>query len=476
MRRILPFLLLVTCSFSLAAERRPNVLFIAIDDLRAELNCYGASHVISPNLDKLAARGTLFENAYCQQAVCNPSRASALTGLRPDTLGIWDLPTHFRQKRPDITTLPQHFKNNGYHTEDIGKIFHNWRQDDHKGDAPSWSVPQLMHYNSHGNDKARVEGELPPDLSDIPKCVVRDVPDNAYFDGRVADAATAALERLQKSDKPFFLAVGFWKPHSHFNAPKKYWDLYDRENVTLAEHPKPPKDVPPIALHNGREICRSFKNSPGGIPTDDEARAIRHGYLANTTYMDTQLGKVVDKLDELGLAENTVIVAWSDHGFHLGENSLWAKTSNFELDARVPLIIATPDHKPAQRTSALAELLDLYPTLNNLCNLPAPAHKLEGQSLVPALENPATNIKPAAFTWHPRPAYPANGKNPDAIGYSLRTPTHRYTEWRSYPENQLLATELYDHTTDPDETVNAAAQNPTLTKSLSSLLIPRHTR
>ncbi len=326
------------------AATPPNVLFIAIDDLRAELGCYGSSHIVSPNIDKLAARGTLFNRAYCQQAVCNPSRASILTGLSPSTLRIWDLPTHFRQRYPDIVTLPQHFKNNGYHTENIGKMFHNWVQDDYKGDAISWSLPAKLHYNHHGADKAQVKGELPPDLSDIPKCVIRDVPDEAYFDGRVAALAVEALARQKGKNQPFFLAVGFWKPHAHFNAPKKYWDLYDREKIPAAANPDPPANVPEIALHNGREICRSFKERPGGRPTATDALALRHGYFANTSYMDAQVGNVIDELDRLGLRENTIIILWSDHGFHLGEHSLWAKTSNFELDARVPVIIVTPDH------------------------------------------------------------------------------------------------------------------------------------
>jgi iduronate 2-sulfatase len=456
--------------------RTCNILFIAIDDLRAELGCYGSDHIVSPNIDKLAATGTLFKRAYCQQAVCNPSRASALTGLRPSTLGIWDLPTHFRKPFPDIVTLPQHFKNHGYHAENIGKIFHNWRQDDFKGDPDSWSVPAVLHYNTHGADKAQVDGELPPDLSDIPKCVIRDVPDDAYFDGRVANRAVHALSRLKKSEQPFFLAVGFWKPHSHFNAPKKYWDLYDREKLPAAINPDPPQDVPDIALHDSREICRDFKDRPNGRPTSSDAKALRHGYFANISYMDAQVGKVIDELDRLGLRENTLIALWSDHGFHLGEHGLWAKTSNFELDARVPLIIATPDHNPGQRTPALAELLDLYPTLVDLAGLPAPEHTLEGRSLTPLLEDPAATVKDAAFTWHPRPAYPPNGTAPDAMGFSMRTDRYRYTEWRDPKTGAILARELYDHQKDPHETQNLAnhpEQSPNI-KSFQRLLTKTH--
>ena len=437
-------------------DNRPNVLFIAVDDMRVELGCYGHSHINSPNIDRLATQGTLFLRAYCQQAVCNPSRASLLTGLRLDTLGIWDLPTHFRDRRPNVVTLPQLFKNNGYHTQNIGKIFHNWRQDEYKGDPKSWSVPAVLHYNTHGADKAVVKGELPPDGTQVPRTEMRDVPDDAYFDGRVADKAIAALRELR--EERFFLAVGFWKPHAHFNAPKKYWDLYDASEIKLADKSKPPQDVPPIALHDSREIRRAFKDRPGGTPTNEDARVLRHGYYAAISYVDAQVGKVIDELDRLGLRDNTIIVFWSDHGFHLGEHGLWAKTSNFELDARVPMIIASPDHDCGQQTEALVELLDLYPTLADLCGLKAPAD-LEGISLRPILNDPTVTVKNGALTQHCRPAYPAAGEKPDAMGYSLRTNRFRYTQWRDFRTGKILAEELYDHQHDPDETVNVASRD-----------------
>ena len=446
---LLSLLFLSTCIAKPA--QKPNVLFIAIDDLRTDLNCYGNSQIHSPNIDQLAQVGTLFERAYCQQAVCNPSRSSMLTGLRLDTLNIWDLPTHFRQRIPDVVTLPQLFKQSGYHTQCVGKIFHNWRQDDFRGDAVSWSAPQEMHYNSHGNDKAMVQGEVPPNLSDVPKCVIRDVPDEAYFDGRVAERAVEVLKELQ--DQSFFLAVGFWKPHSHFNAPKKYWDLYDPAEIKLPENRLPPKNVPEIALHNGQEILRSYKNLPKQYPTDHQAREMRRGYYANISYMDAQVGKVLDELDRLQLRDNTIIVLWSDHGFHLGENSLWAKTSNFELDARVPMIISTPQFNRKQSTESLVELLDIYPTLTDLCRLPSPDN-LEGKSLVPILKHPQAKVKPVALTQHCRPAYPPHGQNPKAMGYSIRTSRYRYTEWRDFRTLNVVATELYDHHSDPRETNN----------------------
>ena len=445
----------------LAADATPrkNVLFIAVDDLRVELGCYGNTIAKSPNIDKLAARGTVFTRAYCQQAVCNPSRASLLTGLRPSTLGIWNLPTHFRQKVPDVVTLPQSFKQQGYFTQNIGKIFHNWRQDDYKGDALSWSVPSVLHYNTHGADNPKIKGNVPPNLLDVPRCEMRDVPDNAYFDGRVAHLAVKTLRELKQKQQPFFFAVGFWKPHAPFNPPKKYWDMYERSQITPPVNPNPPQGVPEIALHDSREIMRGFKNHPGGKPSPSDVLTLRHGYYAAISYVDAQVGKVVDELDRLGLADNTIIVFWSDHGFHLGEHGLWAKTSNFELDARVPLMIATPSHRGGQQSEALVELLDLYPTLADLCGLEVPKI-LEGVSLRAVLDDPRATVKPAAFTWHPRPAYPPNGSDPQVMGYSMRTDRYRYTEWRNYQTGMVVARELYDHRHDSAETRNVVDAPP----------------
>ncbi|REK06003.1 MAG: DUF4976 domain-containing protein [Planctomycetota bacterium] len=466
---ILTLLWLALPTGRLLGADRPNVLFIAVDDLRVELGCYGNTLAKSPNIDRLAHRGTLFERAYCQQAVCNPSRASLLTGLRPDTIGVWDLPTHFRENRPDVVTLPQLFKNNGYHAQCIGKVFHNWRQDHYRGDPASWSVPSVMHYNNHGSDTAQVEGTVPPDTSDVPKTEIRDVPDEAYFDGRIANLAVEALNELK--DQTFFLAVGFWKPHSPFNAPKRYWDMYDRSDVRPPEHPEPPADVPPIAMHDSREMLRAFSKRPDGRPTPAETLALRHGYYAATSYADAQIGKVLNELDRLGLRDKTIVVFWSDHGYHLGEHSLWAKTSNFELDARVPLIIATPGQTEAQRTDAIVELLDLYPTLADLCGLDAPK-ELAGESLRRVLRDPTATVKSAAITQHTRPAYPSKNDPLVAVGYSYRTDDYRYTEWRSVDDGHVMARELYDHRHDPAETANVAgrAEHAETIKDLSAQL------
>ncbi|MEX0678795.1 MAG: sulfatase [Pirellulales bacterium] len=434
----------------------PNVLFIAVDDLRVELGCYGDTIVKSPNIDRLAQSGTLFGRAYCQQAVCNPSRASLLTGLRPDTLRVWDLPTHFRQNRPDVVTLPQLFKQNGYHAQCIGKVFHNFRQDAYKGDPASWSVPAEMHYANHSSDQAAVDGKIPPDRSGVPKTEMRDVPDGAYFDGRIAELAVEALGELK--DRRFFLAVGFWKPHSPFNAPARYWDLYRRSDIEPPANPLPPRGVPAIAMHDSREILRAFTDRPNGRPTTSETLALRHGYYAATSYVDAQVGKVLAELDRLDLRKSTIIVFWSDHGYHLGEQALWAKTSNFELDARVPMIIAAPNHPGGQRTDALVELLDLYPTLADLCGLVAPK-ELEGKSLRPLVDDPRATVKNAAFTQHTRPAYPSDEEPLEAMGYSMRTDLYRYAEWRDVADGRVIARELYDHRSDPAETVNLAGQS-----------------
>lgn len=453
-RRFIIILAAVLINWTLLAEsKRPNVLFIAVDDMRADLGCYGHPEVLSPNLDRLADTSLRFERAYCQQAVCNPSRASLLTGLRPETLGITDLPTHFRKPFPNIVTLPQLFKNNGYHAENIGKIFHNWRQDDFKGDPVSWSVPARMQYARHGDDVAKVSGVVPPDLLNVPRGEMRDVPDDAYFDGRIANDAVQALQRLK--DEPFFLAVGFWKPHLPFNAPKKYWDLYDRNDIQIPPDALPPENVPNLAMHDSREMLRGFSN---GV-TRQQVKALRHGYYAAISYVDAQIGKVLDELDRLDLRKNTIIVFWSDHGFHLSEHGLWAKTSNFELDARVPMMISAPGFRDGkQTTQSLVELLDLYPTLVDLCQLPAPAHRLEGVSLKPILQHAEASVKPAAFTQHPRPAYPPTGTDPRAMGYSMRTDRWRYTEWRTYDTGQVLARELYDHEQDSGERRNVVSE------------------
>jgi iduronate 2-sulfatase len=320
-----------------------------------------------------------------------------------------------------------------------------------KGDPRSWSSPEYLHYANHGDDKPQVAGEVPKDLATSPKCECRDLPDEALYDGRVAAEAVRVLGEV--NDKPFFLAVGFWKPHSPFNAPKRYWDQYDRAKLPSL-NPNRAANAPEVAHHDGREIR--------GVPpnqltfTSEQAAEIRHGYFANITYLDAQIGKVLDALEKSGASERTIVVFASDHGYHIGEHSLWGKTSNFELDARVPLLIAAPGiGKAAQQSQSLAELVDLFPTLVDLCGLPMPAG-LQGVSLAPVLRDPSATVKNAAFTQHPRPMYYDRepSKTPETMGVSVRTPLIRYTEWRDWKSGQTVARELYDSTADPNEMKN----------------------
>jgi iduronate 2-sulfatase len=439
-----------------ATDRRPNVLFIVADDLRVELGAYGDTEVISPHLDALAARGVLFNRAYCQQAVCNPSRASVLTGRRPDSIKVWDLAARFRETSPDVVTLPEHFRKNGYITRAVGKIFHNEVRVDPKrvpmSDPASWSSPPTHASGAHWQDWV-VPGDPagPKQKGDAVQAL--DVPDEAYFDGQIATEACDALRTLKQQDAPFFLAVGFWKPHLPFNAPKKYWDRYDRSRLAPPRDPQWPKGAPELARHPSHEL-RGY----GGIPktgplTDAQVMELRHGYYAGITFLDAMVGRVLDELEKQGLAGNTIVVFWSDHGFHLGERDLWAKTSNYELDARVPLIVAAPERMQAGRkTDAIVELLDLYPTLVDLAGLPAAAG-LEGRSFAPVLADPELPGKSVALTQHPHPFY---GGRWTAMGYAVRSERYRYIEWRSRESGEVIARELYDHRRDPGETINCS--------------------
>jgi iduronate 2-sulfatase len=455
MRRLL---LLLTLTSGLHAAQ-PNVLFIMSDDFRPEIGSYGST-ALTPNLDKLAARSVQFDRAYCQQAVCNPSRCSLLTGLRPDTLRLWNNGSHFRELNPDVTTLPLWFKEHGYTTRCVGKIFHNWHTAE-KGDRRSWSADEFLHYANHGDDKSQITGALPANMAALSSrvygntsvCECRDVPDEAYYDGRVAVEAQRVLQEVK--DEPFFLAVGFWKPHAPFNAPKKYWDLYDRSTLPPLNDARP-EGAPEIAFHQSTEILGPpAKQTP---VTAEQAAEMRHGYYANISYLDAQIGKVIDALDNSGVSSNTIIVFISDHGYHIGEHRLWGKTSDFEFDAHVPLMISDlrPENR-GQKTSALAELVDLFPTLVDLCGLPKPT-RLDGESLVPILKDPKQSVKQAAFTQHPRPAYYDRepSKQPKAMGYSIRTEKVRYTEWRDWVTKEVTARELYLTKQDPAELKNHA--------------------
>lgn len=410
-------------SNSKATSRRPNVLFIAVDDLRPSLGCYGDPIAKSPHIDRLATSGLVFNRAYCQQAVCRPSRASLLTGRRPDTTRVFDLKTHFRKALPNVVTLPQWFKQQGYHAQSVGKIYHSiagYAIADQAGDPPSWSVPatipQLHFYHSPRGMRIAEEWFAPRSRSlkkryRIAKSwkdvVVRglpwespDVPDTEVIDGRIA---TRAIEILNmRKDEPFFLAVGFLKPHVPFVAPKKYFDLYPLESIPSVNNPFFPKDAPKFAGLNSSEM-RVYYGIPkrGRIADELESRKLYLAYYACISYVDAQVGRLLAELDRLKLRDNTIVILWGDHGYHLGENGFWCKQTNFELSVRAPLIISVPGQRNAgSKTDALVEFVDIYPSLAELCGLPLP-EGLEGTSFTPLLEHPQRPWKTAAFSAFP---------------------------------------------------------------------------
>lgn len=428
-------------------KKQPNILFIAIDDLRPQLGCYGDKIVQSPNIDKLAGAGVLFNRAYCQQAVCSPSRTSLMTGRRPNTSKVWDLKTHFRNTIPDVVTLPQYFKNNGYYTQCIGKIYHDPAS---AQDSLSWSAPEIMAVTKR-EGKYVLPANLQKKTSKAAATEQADVPDDAYIDGQVADQTLEMLRKIK--DKPFFLAVGFRRPHLPFSAPKKYWDLYDRKNIPLPVQRTIPSNIPAYAVHKNEELKGYSDIGPDTPFADSKQRELLHGYYAAISYTDAQIGKVLEELDRLDLARNTIIVLWSDHGFHLGEKGLWTKTTNYELDTRVPLIVAAPGKGHGIRSDELVELVDLYPTLAELSGLTVP-EGLEGTSFAPLLTRPDQSWKSAVFSQFPRP-WQYKGE-PEIMGYAIRTDRYRYVEWRNFKTNEVKSIELYDHQSDPGEVNNIA--------------------
>jgi iduronate 2-sulfatase len=428
------------------APAKPNILFIAVDDLRPELGCYGNPIVNSPNIDRLANNGLVFNRAYCQQAVCSPSRTSLLTGTRPDTAKVWNLSTHFRKALPDVVALPQLFKNKGYFTQAMGKIYHHGLDD-----PASWSVPTAFPHAPHGAE----HGPADPDSGAAkrgPPFRATDGPDNALHDGELADMAVGTLRAIRDKSRPFFLAVGFIKPHLPFLSPKKYWELYDPAKIPLAPNPFLPRGAPAYAIPPGGEL-HSYDGVPGGRHLPDAyARQLKHGYYAAVSYMDAQVGRVLAELDRLGLRDSTIIVLWGDHGWKLGEHDAWAKHTNAENDTRAPLIVSVPGMTNAgKHTDALVEFVDIYPTLAELAGLPLPKH-LEGVSFKPLLNEPQRPWKMAAFSQYPRKVGTKN-----LMGYTMRTDRCRFTRWVNRADHAKVdAVELYDHQTDPQEDTNIA--------------------
>lgn len=450
------------------AEEKYNVLFIAADDMNNDLSAFGNAQVKTPNLERLAKMGVRFDRAYCQQPLCGPSRASLMTGLRPDTLDMHTLAHELREKNPNVVTLGQLFRQNGYFSARAGKIYHYGNPGmigtDANDDPETWDE----RYNPAGIDKLQEEKIIRYGPNRKPRKDQLGISmawwdpvseDEEHTDGMVADKIVELIGK--KKDEPFFLAAGFFNPHCPYVAPKRYFDLYPLDEITmpdLEEAKADLTDVPPMAVQ------RDTKHWPYYFDkvSLEEARRCKQAYYACNSFVDALVGKLLDALEENDLLDKTIIVFWSDHGYFLGEKGLWYKRKAFERSAKMPLIIAAPGLAAGKATALPVELLDLYPTLADLCGLTPPSN-LEGASLRPLLEDPDTAVwtKPAVTQiWH----------SPTAWGYSLRTERWRYTEWL---EGEA-GLELYDHNHDPEEITNLASDpgKADLMRNLSAQLKP----
>lgn len=423
------------------ASEQKNVLLFFIDDLRPELGCYDQDYIKSPNIDALAAAGVQFQRAYCQQAICAPSRISMMTGQYPDSLGIYDLWSPLRRTVPDAMSMPRYFRERGYTTSSFGKVYHHHIDDEaywsELPDVPGekYADPAVLRSIARRRKEAKAKGLKRVALSAAtkgPPVEVADVKDDAYRDGAVANQAIEALRR--STDKPFFMCVGFAKPHLPFAAPKRYWDLYQREQFSIPSRVLP-QGAPSFAFTKWGEL-RSYLGMPSKGPlSDEQSQELMHGYAACVSYADAQVGKVLAELNRSGLRENTIVVLWGDHGYKLGDYGLWCKHTNLELDARVPLIISAPGSVAGKRSKALVEMIDVFPTLAKLTGGEIP-DSCDGISLQPILHDPAAAVRPFALSQYPR------GVN---MGYSLRTERWRYTEWINVETNKVVGRELYDH-------------------------------
>lgn len=476
--------LLALCPLLLAQAQRPNILLILVDDLKPALGCYGDTAARTPNIDRLAARGMRFDLAYCNQAVCAPSRFTLMLGSHSTSTGLYGLGSTLRKMLPDAVTMPQHFAKHGqYRTESLGKVFHIGHGNE--GDPVSFSVPHLkdkvIEYldpqSTDGGQLTREEAlftnQKLDQIKQLPRGAAFESPavnDDAYADGRVAAETMrrlqAAQQRRRADGTPFFIAAGFVRPHLPFSAPKKYWELHDPVKLPMPVFEKLPAGSPEVAHKRGGEIS-AYKP----VPEKDDAeftpglkRQLIHGYYASTSFVDAQIGRVIDELDRLGLADDTIIVLWGDHGFHLGDLGIWTKHTNYEQANHIPLLIIAPGiTQAAGSTRQLAESVDIFPTLAELAQLPAPAgpQPIDGISLVPVLKDPKSRVRDHAYHAFPR----------KTLGRAIRTEQHRLVEWKkpgAAPESAEI--ELYDYTADPFETRNMAAEQPDVVKRLRAIL------
>lgn len=451
-------------------DKRPNILFIAVDDMKPWISPYGDKLARTPAMDRLAARGVTFDRAYCQVALSGPTRSSLLTGLNPDHTGVWWLMGSFRNNNPAIVTLPQALKDNGYETVGVGKVYHPLIDKNLKNDPQSWSRPYVK---TPGATYALANGRVATECADVP--------DNAYVDGVITEEAIRTMKELKNGDRPFFLGVGYKKPHLPFCAPKKYWDMYSRDEMPVAEFQAMSSDPVEYAYHNSLEL-KGYSDIPPFESYMDARqldvatqRRLLHAYYACISYVDAQIGKLLDALDENGLADNTVIVLFGDHGYHLGDHGLWNKITDFEQATHVPLIISAPGMARGGHSASVVEFLDIFPTLCELTSTPHP-QQLDGSSLTPLLRNPAKRVKDYAVSQFSRSTTEnytiytdtdlkgkADELKDDITGYALRDDRYRLVEWTKgfktfmpFDPDVVIGYELYDYAVDPQERVNVA--------------------
>ncbi len=477
-------LLVAAVSLALPARaERPNVLMILVDDLKPALGCYGDPIAKTPNLDALAARGMRFDAAYCNQAVCAPSRFTLMLGSHSTSTGLYGLGSQLRQIVPDAVTLPQYFAKHGYHTESLGKVFHIGHGN--HGDPESFLEPHFKEKVIEYVDPASTDGgrltreeayftnQKLGEIRSLPRGAAfesPDVDDTAYADGRVAEETIRRLrrakQRRRRNGTAFFIAAGFARPHLPFSAPRKYWDLFDPQSLPLPEFEQLPADSPSVAHKRGGEISnyQPVPEDRNAEYSDALKRKLIHGYYASAAYVDAQIGKVIDALDDLELSDNTIIVLWGDHGFHLGDLGIWTKHTNYEQANRIPIFVIAPGvTRPQQSTGQPAESVDLYPTLAELAGLPEPRvpQPIDGVSLVPVLKDSGSRVRDHAFHAYPKAK----------LGRAIRTERFRLVQWKRRGETVDGAEyELYDYETDPLVTRNLYASRPQVAARLKAIL------
>ncbi len=465
-------------------QKKPNIILILVDDLKPTLGTYGDDFSKSPNIDQLAREGMQFNYAYANQAVCVASRYNFMLGKRSTSTGLYRFGVNFREVYPEMETLPQLFKNNGYHAESIGKVFHVGHGN--INDEDSWSIPhhgeKVIEYIVPESDNEELTREealfenynlYAKDKIDIKKLPrgsaweAPDVTDEAYADGRIARHAISRLRTLSKDkNQPFFMAIGFIRPHLPFSVPKKYWDLYDRSQLPLPEYEIPPVDAPSFAVKRGGEINNFKQIDPTrALPYEEELkRNLIHGYYASISYMDKQLGRVMREIKNLGLDENTVIVFWGDHGWHLGDHGIWTKHTNYEQSTRIPIIIKAPGiTEEGIVCNQMVETVDLFPTIADLAYLERklPHQELDGKSLTPLLKDPSKPVKDHIYHAYIRQGY---------LGEAIRNKRYRMIRWTHLKEKNNTVYELYDYENDPLERINIAKINQDIISKISEVL------